>query len=248
MKNIPYTDLIPMDIFLSQEPITIDLVYANAKHPNNIFKEAIYHPNARLWAHREIAAITLLTARILKKQHGYILELKDCLRTTEAQIALQETKIVKTNPQWMEGDNRLLAQPGHGAHPRGMAIDVCLRDKNHQEIDMGTSFDHMDETSARNYTRFSKAVIANRQLLENAFLLASDLLEKPILPLPSEWWDFRFPASFYNEYAPLYDKDLPPEIRMYSTNEGNTAHSSTNHLESLAEDITALINRYNENI
>jgi hypothetical protein len=101
MQIIPSSDLVPMDIFADREPIEIDLVYANATHPQNIFGKALYHNTSRLWAHKKIAALTLLAARILRRQTDYSFSLKDCLRTTDAQTAMVETQIVRDNPDWL---------------------------------------------------------------------------------------------------------------------------------------------------
>ena len=45
------------------------------------------------------------------------------------QTAMGKTQIVKDNPDWLEEPNRMVSPPGNGAHPRGMAIDVCVFDK-----------------------------------------------------------------------------------------------------------------------
>ena len=94
-------DLIPLDIFTS-ESVKTDVVYANADHPRNIFDTAIYRSGTRLWAHKDLATITLLMARQLNKKYGYVVEVKDCLRTTDSQAAMQETDIVKAHPR-MDG-------------------------------------------------------------------------------------------------------------------------------------------------
>lgn len=33
-------------------------------------------------------------------------------------------------------------------------------------------------------------------------------------PLPQEWWDFRLPPAFTENYAPLRDAALPAAMRM----------------------------------
>lgn len=242
MKNISPDRLIPMDIFANNEPIAIDVVYARSNHPRNIFDEAIYHSKARLWTEYDMARIVILAARKLHKTQGGKLSLKDCLRTYDAQEAMQHTQIVKDHPEWMEGEFRLLSAPGHGAHPRGMAIDVCAIDKNGNEIDMGTEFDEMTEKSARNYTEFSDEILQNRLMLENAFVESAKELNLEILPLPSEWWDFRFPSKHYAQYEPLHDSDLPPQMRMVSTDGPNISNFSDDHFEKLKNDILNSLN------
>lgn len=249
MQNIPPADLVPMDIFISREPVLIDLVYAKANHARNIFKTQLYRDGARLWAHKDIVAVTLLTARLLNNSHGYKLEIKDCLRTTDAQGAMQETDIVKANPQWCApGPNRLLSPPGGGGHPRGMAIDVCVIDKNGHDVDMGTPFDFMGEKSARNYQGFSDGILNNRKTLETAFVKSGEALNFPIMPIPPEWWDFRFYPEYTGQFSPLSDSDLPPQMQMTRIMESNIPDFSENHFQRLADSICALVDTQHGNL
>jgi D-alanyl-D-alanine dipeptidase len=215
LLKISTADLLPMDMFLRDEPIAVDVVYANASHPENIFGTAAYHANARMILHRDLASIVLAAARMLNARHGWTLVLKDGLRPIEAQQVLIETDIVKRNPHWLQ-EPRLLSSPGQGAHPRGMAIDVCVTDKNGMTVDMGTTFDEMTPQSARAYDGFDKSILANRAVLEQSFAASAEKLNLPLLPLPSEWWDFRIPSSHCGQYAPLSDKDLPGPLKMRS--------------------------------
>jgi D-alanyl-D-alanine dipeptidase len=233
-----------MDIFSGREPIEVDRVYAYANHPHNIFGEALYHNESRLWAHKNIAAITLLAARILYQKTNYRFSVKDCLRTTDAQAAMGKTQIVKDNPDWLEEPNRMVSTPGNGAHPRGMAIDVCVIDADGREIDMGTSFDEMDPKSYRNCNHLPAEVIQNRKSLEDSFMASAKALGFDFLPLPSEWWDFRFPTNVYRQYEPLSDKDLPQQMQMTNKVENNIPDFEDTHFQSLADDIIALINQY----
>jgi D-alanyl-D-alanine dipeptidase len=237
MIIIPPSDLVPMDIFTKTEAVLVDLVYADASHNRNIFKEALYHDEARFWAHKDIALITLITARKLNNEYGYSLELKDCLRTTEAQAAMGQTQIVRDNPDWLEEPNRMVSPPGHGAHPRGMAIDVCVLDKDGNEVDMGTPFDDMDQKSYRNCPDLSDEVKQNRQILEEAFMESAKKLNMDFLPLPAEWWDFRFPADSYRQYTPISDADLPPQMQMTKRVKNDIPDFSQEHFDKLAEDI-----------
>ncbi len=245
MKAISPADLIPMDIFTGREPIKTDLVYAQKNHPRNIFGTELYHNKARLWAHKDIAAITLLTARKLNKEFGYTLEIQDCLRTVDVQEAMQETNIVKAHPEWCMEPDRLLAPPGAGGHPRGMAIDVRILDKDGKEVDMGTPFDFMEESSHRNYTGFSKEILENRKTLENAFLDSADKLEFPFIGLSSEWWDFRFPPDYAYQFEPFRDADIPPQMQMTSEIDNNIPDFNQEHFDKLAQNI---LNVVNENI
>lgn len=210
---ISTSDIIPMDIFFGVEPIKIDLVYADKNHSENIFKTALYKPDARLSLYRDFARVVILTARILNQSHHWTLVLKDGLRTIDAQSKMMETDIVKLNPQWLV-EPRMLSSPGQGGHPRGMAVDVCARDEDNNDIDMGTLFDTMTPESARDYNGFNAQILENRKILEQSFVAAARHLNLPLLPLPSEWWDFRFPASYSNQFMPISDDALPKPLQM----------------------------------
>lgn len=244
MQKISPSDFIPMDIFVGCEPMSIDLVYANANHPRNIYGETIYHHKSKLWAHKAIAAVTVLAARILNQKTNYTFNLKDCLRTTDAQIAMTKTQIVKNNPDWLKEPNRMVSPPGSGAHPRGMAIDVCVLNSDGREIDMGTPFDDMDPRSYRSCGALPKAILRNRRLLEDAFMASAKVLGVDFLPLPSEWWDFRFPKKIYRHYKPLSDKDLPPKMQMTCKVENNISDFENAHFKALASAIIALVDEH----
>jgi hypothetical protein len=51
-------------------------------------------------------------------------------------------------------------------------------------------------------------VLANRQALEDYMIRAAKICGQDLLPLPSEWWDFRFPKDRVNAYAPIREADL----------------------------------------
>jgi len=209
-----------MDDYEKTHPLRIDLVYADAAHPENIFGGALYRKGAKLWLHREFADVVLLAAKLVNERWGGTLVLKDGLRTMEAQQAMQETAIVRANPQWSaDGPSRLLSPPGRGGHPRGMAVDATIAGPDGKEWDMGTPFDHLTTDPAQNpaaraYKDLPAHVLENRKKLQDAFTDAAAQLGVEIYPLPAEWWDFRFPAEYFNKFAPLSDKELPPAMRM----------------------------------
>jgi len=246
MHAIPTDHLIPFDLF-ENEPIKIDLVYANAKHPHNIFETALYHSEARMWAHKDLAAITLLTARLLNKQYGWVLELKDCLRTIEAQAIMGQTDIVKANPQWME-EPRMVSPPGEGAHPRAMAIDVCVLDRDNRPVDMGTNFDEMVPAAARGYEDLPNQVKQNRAILDHAFKVAADAFAIPILPIPPEWWDFRFVPTQYSTFEPLRDSDLPPQMQMAKKVDSGMKDFDDAHFQKLGKEISDLLDKHDGNL
>ncbi len=224
MKTLTATNFAPFNIFEPHYPIKTDLVYARVGHPDNHFKN-LYHPDANLlWAHKDIIPIVLL-ASLIGYQMGWTLKLNDCLRPVEAQERMAQYGY----------DPNLVSTPGAGAHPRGMAIDIQpLLGPNISE-EMGTAFDHFtdnlnDNPAARNYTRFPAenlaeifAVRRKRNDLETTMCVAADILGQSILPLPQEWWDFRFEegvenrcaaATYWGDYAPLRESDLPSYMHL----------------------------------
>ena len=219
MREIPSSNLVCFDDFVKTHPVRVDLVYADADHKDNIFGEAIYKADAKIWCHKDLAEITLKAAEIIFDKSGYICEIKDALRPFEAQARMQQTAIVKANPHWCEEPDRLLSPPGKGGHPRGMAVDLILVAEDGREVDMGTPFDYLTEDrknnpAARNYIHFSDEVLENRKLLEDGMMQAAKFLGHQLLPLPQEWWDFRFPKVYTDGFKPILNKNLPESMKM----------------------------------
>lgn len=219
MKSIDPNDLINIEAeaIARGVDLRVDLIYAQADHPlNSTFKEAIYRPDAKLWLYRDLAEIVLLAAQ----NCPYRFVVTDGLRTMDAQQRMIDTAIVRANPHWVaDGPNMLLSKPGGGGHPRGMAVDIYLEDKHGHVLDMGTVLDYFstdpaDNPAARSYKGLAPEAYRNRTLLDTAMMEAAKTLGTPILPLPSEWWDFRLEPDFYNSFSPLCDADLPQHMRM----------------------------------
>lgn len=218
MKKISPGDLICMNDFEKDGLLRVDLAYAKAD--NLLFGETIYRPQAKFWLHRDLAAIIARAAEICRNDHHLRLILHDGLRPVEAQARMLETRRVRQNPQWLE-EPRLLSPPGAGGHPRGMAVDLSLETLEGVLLDMGTPFDflapdaHFEQNPAhRRYPGLKPQVIQNRDILDQAVLKAAGEQDREILPLPQEWWDFRFHADHYHQFAPISDLDLPEHMRM----------------------------------
>lgn len=202
------TELVSMQELQSSAPIYIDLAYSKANHPDNIFGQ-LYKPNAKLYLHPLLANIVIKAAKICQKDHNWQLRLYDGYRPTEAQEIMANYNIDKT----------MLAKKGEGGHPRGMAIDLQPQTNDGKLIDMGTRFDYFppdikDNPSARDYKNLPNIVKENRQKLTKAMRDAAKAYNLHLLPLPSEWWDFRLEPKLYNKYAPLKNTDLPKNMRM----------------------------------
>lgn len=218
MEKINPARLVPMDMFEETGWLRVDLAYAG---PDS-FCGPIYRREARLWLHEDLAAIALLAARILWEKHELRLVIYDGLRTVSAQEAMLETPVVRANPHWLMGEGSVLSTPGRGGHPRGMAVDVSLEDAGCCLIDMGTAFDEFPSGGSgpdtnrahRDYAKLSDEIKKHRRILQDSMTGAAAALGMHLLPLPVEWWDFRFFHDVVNTWAPLDDRDLPLQMRM----------------------------------
>lgn len=220
-KQIDSDDLIPMDLCAKHFPLEVDLAYSRDEAPNIFGK--IYADDAKLWLHRDLAKLICLAAQMCHDDTGCKFVLYDGLRTKDAQEKMAKSPIVKANPQWMV-QPRLLSPPGEGAHPRAMAIDASLKDSNGDLLDMGTDFDYLAPNQSpkhnpahREYEKLDKGHKNNRKILDNAIKNAASTLGMRINLLDQEWWDFRFKKSDYQDFKPLSDKHLPPEMQMVNT-------------------------------
>lgn len=217
-QKIHPSDLIDMGQYTDTGAIIIDLAYTK---PNNLlFGEVIYHSEAKLWLHQDLARVVKHAAQDCFEKTGYRFVLYDGLRTTTAQAHMLTTQRVKNNPNWLI-EPRLLSPPGGGGHPRGMAIDIALVDTNGALLDMGTPFDYLAEDSSpdhnpahRDYIDLKDEHRENRMILDDAIRKASRDLDSTVVGLPQEWWDYRMPAEVYGQYAPLSDDDLPDHMKM----------------------------------
>lgn len=200
-----------------KHPFRVELAYARSD--NLLFGEQIYRSDAKLWLHKDLAQIVCEAARSCYETHDLRFVLYDGLRTVEAQETMMNTRRAQENPHWMEPP-RLLSTPGGGGHPRAMAIDIGLEDENGKLLDMGCAFDFLAENAnsthnpAHRKYNHSKEIKHNRAILDSAMIEAAESLEIELFPLPEEWWDFRLLPSFYREYVPLSENDLPEAIKI----------------------------------
>jgi len=216
-KTISPDDLVCMNDYAWEHPLAVELAYMT--NNNLLFGEQIYRTGAKLWLHKDLAKIVIEASRRVFKETGGVLVLYDGLRVTNAQERMLETQRVKDNPQWLE-EPRLLSPPGAGGHPRGMAVDVSIKDMHGKLFNMGTAFDFLaedpaaDSNPAHREYQHPETIMGNRQLLNDVMLGAAQSLGLVLEKLPQEWWDYRFPKSVYEQYAPLSDDDLPDHMKL----------------------------------
>lgn len=218
MKRIHADDLVCMDDLPEWSGIAVELAYARAD--NLLFGEAIYRADAQLHLHYILAEIVMRAGALARERHGMSLVLYDGLRTVEAQARMLDTQRVCENPHWVQNEPRLLSPPGAGGHPRGMAIDVTLAGADGRILGMGTPFDFLAEDSRAAFNPAhrdhpqNERVARNRAILDSVMADGAKAAGHPLFPLPQEWWDYRLPPGFYEQYAPLSEGDLPENLRL----------------------------------
>jgi len=239
LKPPPPESLVPMDVFAAAFPIKIDLVYANPDHPDNHFGQ-VYHAKALLWLHGALAENVLRAALHCRNRHGWTLKINDGLRPVEAQARMAGRGVSPL----------LLSAPGQGGHPRGMAVDIEPLSARGEKIDMGTPFDFFapdpaaDNPAARDYAGLTAEAAENRRKFERAMHDAATVAGMPLLALPQEWWDFRLPPAFFNQYGAFSEESLRPAQRMIAPDTRAIAHiRAGNHAPWLAFSIEELLEK-----
>jgi D-alanyl-D-alanine dipeptidase len=180
-----------MSLISIQSPdIIIDLAYAT---PDNFIGKVVYH-NPQAFLHIK-ALEKLEVAAQLAKNIGYRLKILDAFRPTEAQWVLWE---VCPNP-------RFVADPRKGScHSRGIAVDLTLADRDGNELDMGTPFDHLTSQSYHGDNTISQEAQKNR------FILLGIMARSGWDHYNYEWWHYQL---FHpQEYPLLSDKDAPQSL------------------------------------
>ncbi len=245
MKKIDPAKLVPMDLYEKDFPIRVDVAYSRA---DNFLGEPIYHENARLWLHEDLAKVVLRAAQIAHEKHGVRFVLHDGLRTTDAQKHMEKIAIAQGNGAWLE-EPRMLSPEGSGAHPRGMAIDIMLEDEDGHPLDKGTPFDLMSPDSSpagnrahRDHPHLTPAQQYIRAIEREAMEQAALELKIDLTCLPEEHWDYRIAADISNQHAPLADADLPPQMRCVNPDlAGGPPDFDGSHFEDQKKRLSAIV-------
>jgi len=170
----------------AEDHFLLDLRYATTDN----FTDTQIYPCGRCFLRPAIAAKLKTINNKIKLEKGYTLKLYDCYRPRPAQQKLWD---IVPNPTYV-------TKPEKGSmHNRGAAVDLTIIDKNGQELDMGTDFDHFGREARHAYDLLPDQVLANRKFLR-------ELMEdNGFKAITSEWWHY----SFSGPGAPLSDWQWP---------------------------------------
>lgn len=156
----------------------LDLRYATT----NNFMELQIYDCPRCFTRLATAKALLKAQKHLAKQ-GLGFKLFDCYRPQSAQY-----KLWKKVP-----DPRYVSPPTRGSmHSRGGALDLTIVQlKNHQELEMGTTYDYFGKEAYWSYKKHSPQILENRQLLLNT------LKEYGFKTVSTEWWHFSYRRAWF---------------------------------------------------
>ncbi len=159
---------------------------------------------------KEVAEGCKKAADILRPM-GYVLKFYDSYRPQRAvndfcawgeDVADQRRKPV----HYPNVEKKMMFELGYIArrsfHSRGSAVDLTIVDvRTHQELDMGSIFDFMDERSHPDFQDLTYEQKKNRQLLRETMIACG------FDPVDTEWWHF----NIKNEPYPDTYFDFPIE-------------------------------------
>jgi len=133
-----------------------DMKYATE---DNFLKTKVYECDACYLRLKTVEALIKANERFQKK--GYKIKLFDCYRPLDVQKKMWE----------IVPNTTYVANPKRGSiHNRGGAIDITLVDKEGNELEMGTKFDHFGPESSHLYSDLSSEVMKNRKLLKKIMI------------------------------------------------------------------------------
>ena len=122
----------------------------------------------------------LIAANADFQKLGYKIKIFDCYRPLSIQKRMWD---IVPNPEYV-------ANPAKGSiHNRGGAVDITLVDKNGNELDFGTAFDHFGVEAGHDYTKLPKKVRNNRKLLKKI------MVQNGFREFKSEWWHYDFAGA-----------------------------------------------------
>lgn len=147
------------------------------------------------------AAEKCIKAADLLRQQGYLIKFYDSYRPQRAVDDFcrwgDDEKDQRRKPiQYPNVEKIKMFDEGYIArksgHTRGRAVDLTLVDsKTHQELDMGSIFDFMDERSWPSCKDVTPEQYKNRCILRDAMIAVG------FKPIMSEWWHFNLDPEPY---------------------------------------------------
>ncbi len=158
-----------------------DMKYATS---DNFLKSKVYDCAECFLRLKTVKAIIKANEVFMKK--GYKIKFFDCYRPLDIQKKMWQ---IVSNPSYV-------ADPAKGSiHNRGGAVDITLVDRNGNELDMGTPFDHFGIEASHNYAQLSKKVKKNRALLKKV------MTQNGFNSFNSEWWHYNLQSALTDKVS-----------------------------------------------
>lgn len=158
-----------VDLAAELPTATIDYRYATT---NNVAGKVLYRDNPPRLEEAAVKSLKLVLEALDEKSLRLVIW--DGYRTEEAQDAL---KTVNADTRYVRTDSN---------HPKGLAVDVTIAEKDGNLLDMGTVFDHFGKEAHSDFALLSGLQLANRNLL------ATVMEAHGFKQWPWEWWHFDF--------------------------------------------------------
>ena len=179
---VDYDESLWMEITTENSGIAVDIKYATI---DNFTNEVIYDC-PRCFLRPEIGKALIQLNRGINKRYGMQLKVWDCYRPLPAQQKLWD---IVPNASYV-------TPPAKGSmHNRGMAVDITLIDKDGNDINMGTAYDHFGIEAHIDNLDLAPKVIGNRKMLQ------AMMKEIGFKTIRTEWWHF----SYLGELRELAD-------------------------------------------
>lgn len=160
--------------------------------------------NQKIYGRKSVIEKITEIDNILEKQ-GYKIHIFEIYRDADAQknLRLQEySKMKKENPNYSEAElemalNKRVANIKNndvGGHQTGGAVDLTIRRKNGEKLDMGTEY---LEFNGKTKT-FCKDLTQEQQ--NNRTLLLKAMKTADFVNYPNEWWHFSYGDRMWAAY------------------------------------------------
>lgn len=164
--------------------IRVRLAYAST---DNFLGKNVYGNLSDAYFAPHFARQVVIAQRALKKIHpDYSLLILDASRPLSVQKEMYA--LVRGTPLsvYVASGNK------GGRHNYGVAIDLTIVDKDGNELDMGTPFDHFGEAShLGDESRWIEEGSMKPEGLKNRQLLQSVMRTAGLIPYRKEWWHFQ---------------------------------------------------------